>query len=415
MNIILNDSVVDNSSGVSVTRIKQEIDMLHEGVSPLFISKILKSAITIPVFRLYLLNDDESIRMDASEDLVSGDLSITYQTGQRRALNVTLMNVNNKWTPKPIVGLIYMGSKFRLDTGIVHNNTVYWKRQGIFVVQDPSYARNNSNQTISLSMCDKFGLLDGTVCGKSSLKTIIPAGINMEQAFRTILTTDRGGGMVYDSKRIVFSERHKNINTYFDIKQNYNENLGDVLIELGKSISCDVFYNEYGNLIVQSGCDDYASNALPIVYDFIEGERDIVSGSVKENWQKLRNSVTVKGAIVNGNQFTATIVNNVPHSPFSVSACRMELPEVIEDSKIYSDALCRDRAMYELIQYSRGVKSLSLTCNYIPHLDVNQMGLVNYESLNIEHSPFIIDSVSISLSSNAQTTVQMTNPKEACF
>lgn len=392
----------------------KEIDVLTEGISPAFISTILKNSITVPMVRLYVLNDDETIKADISESLIDADLSITYQTGQRRSLNVTLLNINNKWIPQPVVGLIHRNDKFRFDTGFSYNGISYWVRQGVFLIKDISYSHENSKQTISFTMCDKFGLFDNSIAGKSSLKTYIPSGTKIEQAIRTILTTDKGNGTVYDSKSISFPDRYRNKKTFYDISQDYNETLGDILIEIAQTISCNIYYDVFGHMVIQPGIDDYATDVLPVVYSFNDNEKDIKSINIKEDWQKLRNKITVNGAYNNGKQYTATVENNLPSSPFSAINCYMELPEVIEDEKIYSDILCLDRAMYELIQYSRGAKSLFINCVYIPHLDVNQMVHIQCKSVNIDNDLYIIDNIQSNLFENTMQ-IELSSPKEVSF
>ena len=199
MNIYKNGYVVDSIHNINIANITKQVYL--NSFSKLGFERILKvfkADIVIPVFRLYLLDEDENISMDASDDLMSASLSITYQTGQRRTMNITLANIDNKWKPKPIKGLIWTGSKFRFDSGIVIGDTIYWKQQGVFVFKDPTLSRENSNQTISLSLCDKFGLFDGSVYGTTSLKTIIPVGVPMKNAFTSLLASDRGNGKPFD-------------------------------------------------------------------------------------------------------------------------------------------------------------------------------------------------------------------------
>ena len=55
----------------------------------------------------------------------------------------------------------------------VYNNITYWKQQGIFLLKDPSYSYSLSDHTINLSLCDKFGMFDGSVFGKTEFNRII--------------------------------------------------------------------------------------------------------------------------------------------------------------------------------------------------------------------------------------------------
>lgn len=416
MNIYKDGHIVTTPHNINIATVSRQVylnSFNKIGIENL--SKALTDSVIIPVFKLYLLHEDtEQVRLDASGDLISGDLSIQYQTGQRRSLRITLANINGKWRPKPVSGLIWTGSKFRLDTGLLIGDTLYWKQQGIFLVKDPETARENSNQTISLSLCDKFGLLDGSVYGRTSLRTVVPVGVPIYDAFNQILHSDRGNGKPYDIKPIIFNTKHRNTPTYYTIKQEAGNNLGSVFTDIGNTISSDIYYNEYGNMVVKSNINEFISSNFPIVYRFHEGDNNILSASFNYKTSQIRNKVVVKGAIVNGYQFSAIAENRNIKSDYCIQY-NGEIPEYVPDSKLYSDELCSERAMYDLVNYTRGSKTLNLSCTYMPIFDVNQSVFVHYPSLDLYNENYIIDSISMSIGSDARTTLTLTNINEVIF
>ncbi len=415
MNIYRDGYIVDNVRNVHISPVYEQVSLnSFNKIGFDRLIEVLKGDIVIPVFRLYLLYENEQIRLDASEDLVSGTLNIQYQSGQRRTMSATLVNKDGKWCPKPLSGLIWTGSKFRLDTGLLVDGTLYWKQQGIFLLKDPSAARESSNQTISLSLCDKFGLLDGSVYGKTRLKTIIPVGVPMYQSFNTLLSSDRGNGVPYDLKPVIFNSQHLYTNTYYTIRQDAGGTIGDLFIEMGDTISSDVYYDEYGNLTVKSNINEFISSNFPVVYRLTEGDRDILSAGITYNTGQVRNKIIVKGAIVNGYQFSATAVNQNLKSDYCIQY-NGEAAEVINDSKLYSDELCMERGMYELVKRSRGTKTLNMSCTYLPMLDVNQSVIVSYPSLGIYDENYVIDSISMTIGGDANTSLNMTNINEVVF
>lgn len=376
------------------------------------LQKIFDGRIIQPVYRVFLLNDDETVQSDITHDVISYDLSITYQTGQRRSLNVTMANENNKWYPKFNTGLIQIGDKFRLDLGFVYNGITYWQRMGVFLLKDPNMTRDSANQTISFSLCDKWGLFDGTLSGKTGLRDIIPVGVPMYQAFVTIVTADRGNGNPFDMKPIRFNGQYRNQNTYYTIKQEAGNTLSTILIDLAATISSDVYYNEYGNMCVESNVNEFLNGNLPVVWHFTDGVRDRMSYSLSESSSNIRNSVLVKGNIVNGYQFTGTAKNNNPLSPTCIQY-RGELFEVISDQALYSDELCRDRAQYELLNFTRGTSTINISCPFLPIWDVNQSVLCDFVSDGIENTIYSIDS--LSFSSNGTMSITGSNINEVIF
>ena len=153
MNIIRNGYVYDTVKRLKTCLIKEEkmLQTLSADDMTNVIRAYQKGTI-IPCFRLYILHEDETPNVDISADCISGSLSVTYQTGQRRTLNVTLVNKDNKYKPDPVNSLIWIGTKFRLDAGIVNDGVLYWKQQGVFVLNDPSRSREGAQHTISLSL-----------------------------------------------------------------------------------------------------------------------------------------------------------------------------------------------------------------------------------------------------------------------
>ena len=408
----MNEQKIYNPIDKRLSNATEEVNLDETHLSFDHLNKIFKNWSITPIHRLYLLNDDESIRADVSRDLISYDLSITYQTGQRRSLNINMVNINNKWAPKFNTGLVQIGSKFRLDIGFIHNKTAYWKQMGIFMLKDPNMARESSNQTISFSLCDKFGLFDGTLSGKTGLKDIVPVGVSMYQAFVTMVTADKGNGDPFDMKPILFNSKYKNQMTYYTIKQEAGNTLSTIFTDLGDTISSDVYYNEYGNMCIESNVNEFINGNLPLVWHFTEDGRDRVSFSTSESSSNIVNSVVVKGNIVNGYQFSASAKNTNPLSPTCIQY-RGELFDVISDQALYSDELCRDRAQYELLARTRGTSTASISCPFLPIFDVNQMVLVDFPSDGIEDTLYSLDT--ITFNSDGNMSLSLSNINEVVF
>ena len=122
----------------------------------------------------------------------------------------------------------------------------------------------------------------------------------------------------------------------------------------------------------------------------------------------MRNKIVVKGAIANGYQFNSSLENRNLASDFCIQYCG-EAPEVIKDEKLYADFLCQERAIYEMVNYTRGVKSLNLSCTYNPFLDVNQSILIYNSQIGIYNENFVIDSFSMQMGNDFRTDITLTN------
>lgn len=391
--------------------VKTVIDLDNTHISYQNIIQYFRNSQVVPFSKLYLLSDDETIQMDVSEDLKDYSLTITYQSGQRRTLSVTLVNKDNKWQPKYNTGIAQIGSKFRFDLGFIIGDVLYRKQMGIFLLKDPSRTLEYNNNSISFSLCDKFGLFDGSLSGKTGLKDIVPVGVSIYQAFVTIITADKGNGIPYDMKKILFNSKYKNQNTYYTFKQDAGGVLSDILIELAQTISSDVYYNEYGNLCIESNTNDFINANLPLAWHFNGLDSDAINISFNETSNNIVNHIIVKGNIVNGYQFSAVAKNNNPLSNTCIQY-RGDLFEIIKDESLYSDELCHDRAQYELLQRTRGTSTCTISTSFLPIFDVNQSVIIDSILTNDNNNNYVIDSLTFS---NTGLSMSLSNINEIIF
>lgn len=398
---------------VNLQLITKEINVDETAVDYSKLTRYFKhTGSSVPVIRVFLLHDeDETIAQEISQDVISFGLTKTYQSGQRSTLNLTLANDKHKYKPKFVNGLVHIGSKFRVDIGLVVNNVAYWKRMGVFLLNNPQASRESNNKTITFSLCDKFGLFDGSISGKTGLREIVPVGVSMYQAFNTMIHFDKGNGTPYDTKPILFNSQYKDQEVYYTYKQDAGGLLSEIFIALAETISSDVYYNEYGNLCVASNVNEFINGNLPMVWQFVDGDRDLFNISYSEKTGDVVNTVVVKGNIIDGYQFTATATNNNPLSPIAVQY-RGNMYEVIKDTALFADKLCLDRAQYELLNFSRGVRTLNISCPLLPIWDVNQFILFNLEEDDIINELYVIDSISYS---NTGMTMALSSWNEVIF
>ena len=129
MNTTYNGTLIDTTSGKKLGDITKEIYYSSsEFIKLNNILKYIKGARVFPVVKVYLLNNEEQILEDITKDVISGSLSISYQSGQRRSLSLQMINKNNKYDVKPYNGRIWYNRRIRLDLGIVYHNIAYWKQ-----------------------------------------------------------------------------------------------------------------------------------------------------------------------------------------------------------------------------------------------------------------------------------------------
>lgn len=209
-----------------------------------------------------------------------------------------------------------------------------------------------------------------------------------------------------DSGRKYYTE----ITTPYTYRKDPNGTMGEMIMEFAKMLTCDVYYNDNGNLVFTPGAvtnQDLLQN--DIVWEFNDSPKEYTDPSYSIDWDNIVSEVVVAGAIENGRQYKGYAQNTDIKSQMNVF---MTLPNPlhIEDSNIYGDTACTERAGYELTSQGRMAIKLSFDSIFIPHLNVNDIIVFNCQRLNFTYTRFIINSISIS--DNGLLSITATNIEE---
>lgn len=378
-------------------------------VSLIEMEKILRYPLAQRTFRLFLLHENETIKQDITPYvLIDSSLSKTYQQGQTRSMSINLINSTNIWNPSPVRGHLFANSKFKLQMGIYLQNTTYWVDEGIFVCQDPELNNGDANKIVSIELFDKFALLDGTIMGTTETDYEIPLGTNIYKALRSLLRLPKDNlGNPYDSQQIMFPLKYMEEKTPYTIQKTANNTIGEIITDLATCLSCDVYYDEIGRLTFRDTLDDLDYHNRNSMWNYQEGEA--INIRRKDEWSKIKNRYIVIGSNINGAQCKGIAENTNPASPYNVGGNFGIRPEIIEDSLIYSNTYCSQRARYELKKNTMRNVSISFDSIYIPHLTPNDLVRWSCEDYNYINQNFIVDSVSIPFNPKDKMSVTLTN------
>ncbi len=398
---------------VPLYTVDNEVFLTADPVENLFLWEDFKRAVRYPlskrVVRVYYLNEDESINQDISEHIIGGDISFTYAQGITRTANITIDNYSKEMYPSPINGVIWQGRKFRIDLGLCYSKTIYWKKCGIFVTQTPSI--DETSYTTSIQLYDKFAMLDGTIGGKRDHEFKIPVGTKVHTAIQMCLNEDKGNGNPYDYKALNFPAKYENEVTPYTITKSNNCSMGEIILELAKMLSCDVFYDDDGHLSLTSDSDTLDNEMRGIWWDYNETELLYSSPSISYNSSNAYNKITVCGAIKNGYQFKGTYENTNPKSQYNTNISEIRAQR-IDDDNIMSDELCYERAKYEYMKNSRNVMDLKCTSIFIPCLLPNNIVTWSNRRLGIVNEKFILNSIDIDLMDSGFMNIGLTSLNE---
>ena len=377
-------------------------------VSLSYLVDVLKRPVYKARFRLFVLNPDETINYEIPQsDIVinSGNFTENYQNGQRKCVNINLINTEGKYTPS--INTIWVYNKFRLDIGLEFDGQIYWFPRGIYILGNPTVSRNSSDKQIALTLIDKFAVLEGKA-GTLEATYEIPVDSDIEQAIIGILTLDNGSGYPIDLKPIIYDRAFKGLKMPYTLSKDAGSTLGEMLLEIGTILNAEVYYNSQGNLCFININETTLDVQKASLWDYSDTDRDYYTASANYDFENAVNEVHVVGDNINNEIFAAMARNNNPASPLCIAKIGRRI-EYINDSNIYSDSLAQQRADYELRKFGILKTIFNINVSFNPLLFVNNLITITDSYYGLNRERFLIQSISYTLGEDCQMTISCSN------
>lgn len=377
-------------------------------VSMSYLTDVLKRPKFEARYRLFVLNPDETINYEIpQEDIIlnSGNFTENYQNGQRKSVNINLINIDGKYTPN--INTIWVHNRFRFDVGLEFEGQVYWFPRGIYILGNPTAEHQDSDKQVTLTLVDKFAVVEGKQ-GTLEATYEIPVDSDIEQAIVGILTLDNGSGYPIDLKPIIYDQAFKGRKMTYTLSKDAGSTLGEMLLEIGTILNAEVYYNAQGNLCFISINETTLDVQKASLWDYSDNERDYYGASANYDFENAVNEVHVVGDNINNEIFSAMSKNNNPSSPLCIARIGRRI-EYINDSSIYSDDLAQQRADYELRKFGILKTMMTITVSYNPLLFVNNLITITDGYYKLERARFLIQSISYTIGEQCQMTLSCSN------
>lgn len=377
-------------------------------ISMSYLTDVLKRPTIKPRFRLFVLNPDETINYEIpEEDIIinSGNFTENYQNGQRKSVNINLINIDGKYTPS--INTIWVHDKFRFDIGLEFDGQVYWFPRGIYILGNPSADHQDSDKQVSLTLVDKFAVLEGKA-GTLEATYEIPVGSDIEQAIMGILTLDNGSGYPIDLKPIIYDRAFKGLKMPYTLSKDAGSTLGEMLLEIGTILNAEVYYNSQGNLCFININETTLDVQKASLWDYSDEDRDYSNATANYDFENAVNEVHVVGDNINNEIFSAMAKNDNPLSPLCIQRVGRRI-EYINDSNIYSDDLAQQRANYELRKFGILKTTMNIQVSFNPLLFVNNLVTITDKYYNLARERFLIQSISYTIGNESQMTISCSN------
>lgn len=393
--------------------VNNEIFLTADPIKGLFSYDEYITAVSAPlskrVIKVSLLYEDEIFRRDISEYVLSCNVDLKYEQGITHSASLNLINKDGTWTPDPINGLLWKGTKFNIEVGLYYNGTVFWCRGGIYVAGNPTIS--DKECTVQVPCLDKYALLDGTISGTIDNDFKIMTGTSVRTSIEMCLLAEQANGKLYDPKQPMFNTAKSEEVTPYTISQSSGITYGEIIKELSNMIFCDVSYNEYGSLVITGNEDTYPLESRPVLWNFNDSTPLYEKPNITMNFTDVVNKVTVFGAIENGYRYKGVAVNNDPKSRANINLTTPKA-ELIEDQNIIGDENCLGRAQYELRKKTLIAMQINFACAFIPTLTPGNLVTWTNKQHGYINEKFFINSVSYDLAGNDLMNISLTNIRE---
>ena len=371
---------------------------------------LLKAPIIKTSYRLYVLNQDETINREIpEEDIIVSECSYSenYENGQRRNVNIALNNSDGKYTPS--VNNMWINTRFRLDIGVssTYYTDTYWFPRGIYVLGNPVAERGSSDKKLSLNLLDKFAYLEGPV-GTLEATYEIPVDTDIKSAIGGILGLDNGMGYPVDCQPFVYDASFEGQTMPYTLSKDAGSTLGDMILDIAHILNAECFYNNMGNLTFIPINVTSNDTDKPVLWDYSEDEAELFNLSMTYDFENTINSVHVVGDNINNALFYASAENTNALSPICIQRVGRRIL-YINDTNIFSNKLAKDRARYEL--RIRGILGTSSTINvsFNPLLFVDNLITITDSFFDFKREKFLIQSISYNFGTGNQMTLSCSN------
>jgi len=321
------------------------------------------------IAKLEVLDINENVTSEITTDILEGSVNIVSQTGSRRTASVTLKNKALVYNLDP--DGIWLDTKFRLWSGVEdYLGNQYYFSQGIFVLGECYEESQPSSATVRLELYDKACLLNGTISGGILYSSIIPINTNVVDAVKLILNAaNTSQPMLNYTNKPLIADTSTFVMPY-TLQVEASGTYMDILTKLSDAATCVFYFDRdgYPNFVAPVNYTTAPSNLV-----LTENDQIKIGFSKQVDIQAVKNSVVVMGgSFGDGAIYTASAQDTTPTDPTRIGRIG-ERQLYIEDQVIYTTALAKLRADYELSKAVQASEAINSTLVPIDFLDVDEI------------------------------------------
>ena len=397
------------------------------------------SKILTPCVKVELVDWEGRAYKEIIQDLSSkngGSISATFQNGVQRSISLNIFDPAGEFIPNPNDRLVWIGQRFKVYLGLRVSKTnfplsilegkemrpaaysgdrlvadteyslkkmkqddnFYWFSKGVYIINNVSASRTGADKRVSISGVDKFGYFtsDTGYCEMIG-DFIIPRGMSIPDAIYAILAQEVGNGHNIDNMAPIIDPYYVNTRIPIELSKGAGSFMGDIITDFASTFRADVYYDNDGHFCFRRAMLGDENMKAPIVWNFTDLDGEYLTSNLTYNFVDAINTVYVVGDNPNGRTApTAFRQNTNAASPTNVQKLGAR-SKLFTSSTIQTTKEAEDYADYMLEWLSKLQQSISFTCTYMPHLDVNQAFTLTDDFYHIEKQTFLMQSITYPL------------------
>lgn len=353
----------------------------------------------VKLCRLRFLNPDGSTAFALDNNAMGarsgafvqdGSVSVNLQNGQRRQASVTLSNVDGTYDYS--VNKLWFGQEIALDEGLIlPDGREFYLPQGVFVVSTPTEEFRPGQRTVTLTLLDKWAMLDGTLFG--NLDGTYQANVNTDifDGIRSVLGIDRGNGVKVDRVPAVFTEFYngktqtlQNGSVVALTKSPYtltvdseDGSYADVILGFAAMVNAWVGYDPSGALRIDPSQDDILDTTKPVLWTFSPEETQLLGATYTVKNTEVFNDIIIMGEALDSEPQAAGRATNLdPASDTNIYTSLGRRTKRESAAGYYTDKQCEDLAVWKLKRMSVLQKSVDISCGQMFHIRENDLVLL---------------------------------------
>lgn len=323
-------------------------------------------------------------------NVIEGSITIDATADIRRTCSISIAVNKSSFTISE-EGSIWIDKYIKIYEGIDNPRTgkTEWWNLGIFMINNPNRVYNATTNTLSFEGLDLMAKLTGRRNGQlPAVATVVPVDSSVADVVKQIITQLAG------FTRYVIQDVGYTVP--YDIKKDMGATIYELLVEIRDLYAnWEMFFDIDGVFHWQ---EIPSGETEPVILDFDQLTQPlIINESIDVDFENVKNNVIIWGRLLeDGTQVKAIATDEIPDSPYNINKIGT-INYIVDDERIYSNDLAKQRAKYELFLHARMNDAIVLET--VPIYWLNDVNVkINYTNKEIGiEGEYLIKSLEIPL------------------